>query len=364
VPAHGFEHQQTPFSSTTSSTSPGSAGSDGHGSTGNALEFTPLGWWWTAYRNSVESTGTVSGSLTPPQTVTTNASTVQAAFEASGSQVGLDSSNNPGGDATATPAGPWPMPMAIAFMERLMLHDEYMAAPSADFAGNAARPAPLGGPGATPLSTMIATVALPALAPATTATAPAAGPATAHPAPRAVGATFPFLGLQGRDPVIENSVRNLGSSGSLLAHAGQLPGTPNPAVVPEHATARGTAALKGVGGQLRSQREEVLAAQVAADPQESGLLTQFLPFDRASLEAAIGRVLGPFEELGGELVRLDGSMNLWPGLMAFTVAVSAAGLVWRLRRDGQEAGMGTGVAGLTDADGYPTLPRSWSWGEL
>jgi hypothetical protein len=99
-------------------------------------------------------------------------------------------------------------------------------------------------------------------------------------------------------------------------------------------------------------------------PQESDVLTRFLPFDRASLELAIDRFLSEFEGLGAELSRLDGSMNLLPGLIAIAVGVSAAGLAVRIRRNADSDLAASLSAGPIGDEDFPGLPRSWSWSEL
>jgi hypothetical protein len=107
-----------------------------------------------------------------------------------------------------------------------------------------------------------------------------------------------------------------------------------------------------------------LSQSESSAPQESDLLTQFLPFDRASLELAIDRFLDEFEGLGAELSRLDGSMNLLPGLIAIAVGVSAAGLAVRIRRNADSELAASGSAGAIGDEDFPGLPRSWSWSEL
>ncbi len=83
----------------------------------------------------------------------------------------------------------------------------------------------------------------------------------------------------------------------------------------------------------------------APAPQHSDLLTDFKPFDRGSLEDAIDRFLGHFDDFGTELSRGYGPTDLMIEIMAVAVAFTAAKvglrLFWRPRDD---------EASLTDGD--------------
>jgi hypothetical protein len=83
----------------------------------------------------------------------------------------------------------------------------------------------------------------------------------------------------------------------------------------------------------------------AKTPRRSDLLTDFLPYDRASLEQAIDRFLARFDDLGAALSRSRGPTDLLTEIMAVAVAFTAAKiglrLVWRSRDEDD---------GLADAD--------------
>jgi hypothetical protein len=71
--------------------------------------------------------------------------------------------------------------------------------------------------------------------------------------------------------------------------------------------------------------------------RHSGLLTDFLPYDRNSLEQAIDRFLARCDDLGTELSRAHGPSDLLTEIMAVAVAFTAAKvglrLYWRSRDD-------------------------------
>jgi hypothetical protein len=77
----------------------------------------------------------------------------------------------------------------------------------------------------------------------------------------------------------------------------------------------------------------------------SNLLTDFKPFDRGALDAAIDRFLANLDDLGTELSRSPGPTDLLTEIMAVAVALTTAKvglrLFWRPRDDD---------AALADAD--------------
>jgi hypothetical protein len=78
--------------------------------------------------------------------------------------------------------------------------------------------------------------------------------------------------------------------------------------------------------------EATSAVQELTAPPPADLLTEFLPFDRASVEAAIDQFLGQFEGLGVSLLDLSDSSTVVSGLATLAVATAAAGLVIGRRR--------------------------------
>jgi hypothetical protein len=99
-------------------------------------------------------------------------------------------------------------------------------------------------------------------------------------------------------------------------------------------------------------------------PRNSDLLTDFLPFDRSSLEEAIDRFLDSFEGLGAELAE-------WPslaGLVPAATAIVLASLASTAARRGGPAGRGAGRrAGEEGEDPdllrFPGHPGLWGLGE-
>jgi hypothetical protein len=78
------------------------------------------------------------------------------------------------------------------------------------------------------------------------------------------------------------------------------------------------------------------------DPQAADLLTQFLPFDRATLDEALDRFLGEFDGLGSGLPSWREPMSWLPASMAFAAAVLATEVgrrSWQRSRDDEAEGL-------------------------
>jgi hypothetical protein len=101
------------------------------------------------------------------------------------------------------------------------------------------------------------------------------------------------------------------------------------------------------------------AEEPAPAPRSSDLLTDFLPFDRASLEQAIDRFLDRFEVLGTELT--DGSSP--PGLLPAAAVVATAALATEVVRRRSRSGQAGTEEGADDPVRFPGYPHAWSYGE-
>jgi hypothetical protein len=97
----------------------------------------------------------------------------------------------------------------------------------------------------------------------------------------------------------------------------------------------------------------------APAPQSSDLLTDFLPFNRVSLEDAIDRFLGQFEVLNGELTDWSSPTGLLPAAAVVATAALAAEVVRRRSRSA-EAGAEDGEEDFARFAGFP---HAWSLGE-
>jgi hypothetical protein len=99
-------------------------------------------------------------------------------------------------------------------------------------------------------------------------------------------------------------------------------------------------------------------------PRSSDLLTEFLPFDRRSLENAIDRFLDQFATLGAELTDLREPANLLPVLAVAALTAVATEVALRRRR----ARAGVKRMPKEDAEGdlagFAGFPNLWSLGEL
>jgi hypothetical protein len=100
------------------------------------------------------------------------------------------------------------------------------------------------------------------------------------------------------------------------------------------------AGLRGtrhLGRSLGSNSDPGAAGLGVLSSRPSDLLTDFKPFEKGSLEAAIDRFLDKFDDLGTEMTRLRGPTDLLTEIMAVAVALTAAKvglrLFWRPRDD-------------------------------
>jgi hypothetical protein len=94
-------------------------------------------------------------------------------------------------------------------------------------------------------------------------------------------------------------------------------------------------------------------------PRCADLLTEFLPFNRATLEDAIDRFLAPLEDLGTELVNWSPSTGLLP---AATLAATAA-LAMEAVRPRIRSGQAVGEETDEDFARFPGYPKAWRLGE-
>jgi hypothetical protein len=107
--------------------------------------------------------------------------------------------------------------------------------------------------------------------------------------------------------------------------------------------------------------ESGLSQEPPPSPRNSELLTDFLPFDRSGLAAAIDHFLTEFEGLGAELADWRASAGVLPALAAVTIAVVASDLVRRRSRGGQgEASAADEDEGLARSLGFP---GTWSFAD-
>jgi hypothetical protein len=107
--------------------------------------------------------------------------------------------------------------------------------------------------------------------------------------------------------------------------------------------------------------ESGLSQESAPAPRKSELLTDFLPFDRSGLAAAIDQFLDQFEGLGAELAEWRASTGVLPALAAVTIAAVASDLARRRSRGGQtESSAAEEDEGLARSLG---LPGTWNFAD-
>jgi hypothetical protein len=131
------------------------------------------------------------------------------------------------------------------------------------------------------------------------------------------------------------------------------------------------AALHGSEPGTRSETESIAVetddgagSEEVPSPRYSDLLTEFLPFDRSSLENAIDRFLVQVESLGADLADLGEPTSLLPTLTAAALTVLASEVVLRRRRAREEARDVPAEAAEDELTRFAGFPNLWGLGEL
>jgi hypothetical protein len=97
-------------------------------------------------------------------------------------------------------------------------------------------------------------------------------------------------------------------------------------------------------------------------PIAGDLASDFLPFDRATLERAIDRFLDGFDGLAAELGRLENSTGIVSVVTAVTMTAAVSQFMLRGRRLRDEQAGAAAPAHEQAFAGRPGLPNSWTWG--
>jgi hypothetical protein len=124
---------------------------------------------------------------------------------------------------------------------------------------------------------------------------------------------------------------------------------------------QGPAVSPTVSNSVMSPDQEDLLLPL---PHAAELVTDAVPFDRASLEHAIDRFFDRLEELGvGELLVEQGPAHAIPLSLALLSTVTAVELARRRFQPSTSAGTATRrrhSLGSEELLGFPELPGSWS----
>jgi hypothetical protein len=97
-------------------------------------------------------------------------------------------------------------------------------------------------------------------------------------------------------------------------------------------------------------------------PLARDLVSEFLPFDRATLERAIDRFLDQSGGLAAELARLETTTSVLSVVTLVGMTAIASQVVIRQRRLRDERPGGPADDDEQGSRGLPRLPNSWSWG--
>jgi pilus assembly protein FimV len=117
--------------------------------------------------------------------------------------------------------------------------------------------------------------------------------------------------------------------------------------------------VDGDGGTPGAPAEPLPVDEPLAPPRSADVLTEFLPFGRASLEEAINRFLAPFEGLESELVHWQSPA----GLVSAAAVVATAALAWEgVRRRARAVSARREECEERDEDfaRFPGYPTAWS----
>jgi hypothetical protein len=174
--------------------------------------------------------------------------------------------------------------------------------------------------------------------------------------------------LAGANPaarVAENGQAELGATGARISDTsdyieGSARAATNIGIMPyPHGTRAGhmmRSQAPGESAESASANDEISA------PLARDLVSDFLPFDRATLERAIDQFLEESGGLSGKLARLETSTSVLPVVTLVGMTVIASQVVIRQRRLRDErAGMSANDSEQCSG-GLPRLPNSWSWG--
>ena len=106
-------------------------------------------------------------------------------------------------------------------------------------------------------------------------------------------------------------------------------------------------------------RDTVELEEESPAPSPADLHTDFLPFDRATLEAAIDQFLDRFDGFGAELSELNQAIPLVPTIVAAGASALASHVMlrrWKSRSGQTEPSEGDEGVDLLQ---FPGLPRLW-----
>jgi hypothetical protein len=114
-----------------------------------------------------------------------------------------------------------------------------------------------------------------------------------------------------------------------------------------------------VGTTPGASAEVPPADEPAPSPRSGDMLTEFLPFDRASLEGAIDRFLAPFEGISSELAHWQSPA----GLVSAAAVVGTVALAWEGVRRRARAVAARRAERDEDFARFPGYPTGWSLGD-
>jgi hypothetical protein len=115
----------------------------------------------------------------------------------------------------------------------------------------------------------------------------------------------------------------------------------------------------------RSQPTSVLdgtgTVEVTPAPHFAGLVSDFLPVDRATVERAVDRFLGTFENAAAELTSFEPSSALLISTVTISLGMLMLVAIKRLERADQQRKFSHNEMRRVEMALLGTLPNSWKW---
>jgi hypothetical protein len=172
---------------------------------------------------------------------------------------------------------------------------------------------------------------------AISASAGLTNPAAPLPLTVLTGRPSPVEELAGAGPVSVPSGSGVNATSPPASDQSDTPSA-SPPVALSSTGSSDISDAEAVSTQIGALGDAAAPTQEPTDPRPSDLLTEFLPFDRASVEAAIDQFLGQFESFSASLPDLGDAGAILPGLATVAIATATAGLIVRQRRKAAEHG--------------------------
>jgi hypothetical protein len=96
-------------------------------------------------------------------------------------------------------------------------------------------------------------------------------------------------------------------------------------------------------------------------PRFAGLVSDFLPVDRATVQRAVDRFLDTLDSVAGEITSFEPSSALMISAVTISVGALAVVVIKRRGRTDEQGKFGADEARRVEMALLRTLPVSWNW---